>query len=118
MFALNNTGGARLVHRTQIGDLTVARQDAGLWSWTSPRRSLQEFVMRPITARRIGRCLATTERDDPGFHGIELRWRKSRTLVRPVAEWLLATFAARTPPVGFPSLDLDLVGTLLGNNRQ
>jgi plasmid stability protein len=41
-----------------------------------------------------------------------------QVFVGAVAERLLAAFAAGAPPIGFSGLDLDLVGSLLGDDRQ
>ncbi len=74
--------------------------------------------MCAVAQRAVGAVFAAAEIDRARLLGLVWRWRKSRSLVRAVAEWLRCALAARAPVVGFAGFDFDGDRGFLGDDRS
>ena len=61
--------------------------------------------MTAIAERCMFTMLASAEIDRLGLDGIPFHWGEFRSLVAAIAKWLLATFSASAPEIGFAALD-------------
>lgn len=74
--------------------------------------------MRPVAARLLAGLLAAAERERLALFSLELDRAEPGALVRAIAERLLATLAARAPPIGLAGLDIDPIRAFLRAQRQ